>query len=213
MAKTDAQILEEGIAQLRLGLDCVQVQQLLRYAALIQKWNKVYNLTAIRNPAELMTHHLLDCLAVLEPLAFELQNHEKPRVLDVGAGAGLPGLVLAIAKPNWQITLIDTVQKKVAFMQQAAGSLTLKNVKTVHARVECHVFEQQFDLICSRAFSSLSNFIELAHPHLNPQGVFAAMKGRQEVDNVVPPPWRIDALHPIDVPFMDEHRHLFMIKR
>ena len=206
-------LLNEGIAQLRLGLNSEQHAQLFKYGQLIQKWNRVYNLTAIRNNRELITHHLLDSLAVLPEISFSLQAKTGPRILDVGAGAGLPGLVLAIAQPNWHVTLIDTVQKKAAFMQQAIASLGLKNAQAIHGRVEDYQPSEQLDLICSRAFSSISNFIALSHHALAEDGQFAALKGRAEADSDIPAGWRIDALHPIEVPFLDEARHLFMIKR
>ena len=213
LGSSDQDLLEKGIANLRLGLNSEQHAQLFKYGQLIQKWNRVYNLTAIRNNRELITHHLLDSLAVLHEIAFALQATSSPRILDVGAGAGLPGLVLAIAQPNWQITLIDTVQKKAAFMQQAIATLGLKNAQAVHGRVEEFQADVPFDLICSRAFSSIENFIALSQHVLAEHGQFAALKGRVEVDSEVPAGWRIDALHPIEVPFLDEARHLFMIKR
>ena len=213
LGSSDQDLLEKGVANLRLGLNSEQHAQLFKYGQLIQKWNRVYNLTAIRNNRELITHHLLDSLAVLPEIAFALQATGSPRILDVGAGAGLPGLVLAIAQPNWQITLIDTVQKKAAFMQQAIATLGLKNAQAVHGRVEEFQADVPFDLICSRAFSSIENFIALSQHVLAEHGQFAALKGRVEVDSEVPAGWRIDALHPIEVPFLDEARHLFMIKR
>lgn len=213
LGSSDQNLLNEGIAQLRLGLNTEQHDQLFKYGQLIQKWNQVYNLTAIRNNRELITHHLLDSLAVLPEISFALQSTPQPRILDVGAGAGLPGLVLAIAQPNWQITLIDTVQKKAAFMQQAIASLGMKNAQAVHGRVEAYQPDAPFNLICSRAFSSIDNFIALSQHLLADNGQFAALKGRVEVDNEVPAGWRIEALHPIQVPFLDEARHLFLIKR
>ena len=213
LGPSDQALLEEGIAQLRLGLNADQNNKLFKYGQLIQKWNRVYNLTAIRNNRELVTHHLLDSLAVLPELSFALQATQAPKILDVGAGAGLPGLVLDIAQPNWQITLIDTVQKKAAFMQQAIASLGLKNAQAVHGRVEEYQVDTSFNLICSRAFSSIDNFIALSQHLLTQDGQFAAMKGKVEVDSEVPPGWRIEALHPIQVPFLDEERHLFMIRR
>jgi len=213
LGSSDQTLLNEGIAQLRLGLSNEQHDQLFKYGQLIQKWNRVYNLTAIRNNRELVTHHLLDSLAVLPEISFALQSMAGPKILDVGAGAGLPGLVLAIAQPNWQVTLIDTVQKKAAFMQQAIASLGLKNAQAVHGRVEGYQPNTLFDLICSRAFSSIDNFIALGQHLLSENGQFAALKGRVEVDNEVPSGWRIEALHPIQVPFLDEARHLFLIKR
>jgi 16S rRNA (guanine527-N7)-methyltransferase len=213
LGSSDRDLLEEGVSNLRLGLNSDQHAQLFKYGQLIQKWNRVYNLTAIRNNRELITHHLLDSLAVLPEISFALQAIANPRILDVGAGAGLPGLVLAIAQPNWQITLIDTVQKKAAFMQQAIATLGLKNAQAVHGRVEEFQTNAPFDLICSRAFSSIGNFIALSQHVLAVHGQFAALKGRVEVDSEVPAHWRIDALHPIEVPFLGEARHLFMIKR
>lgn len=213
LGDSDLLVLEEGIEKLQLELNAQQCDQLFKYGQLIQKWNRVYNLTAIRSGQELITHHLLDSLAVLPEISCALHKKLQPRVLDVGAGAGLPGLVLAIAKPDWHITLIDTVQKKAAFMQQAIASLGLKNAQAVHGRVEEYQAEQPFDLICSRAFSSIDNFIALSQHTLSADGLFAALKGRVEVDNEVPTGWQIDALHPIQVPFLDEARHLFLIKR
>lgn len=212
LGESDFKLLADGVAQLGLGLSPVQLEQLFQYAQLIQKWNRVYNLTAIRNPRDIITHHLLDSLSVLAPMSFELQNKPSPRLLDVGAGAGLPGLVLAIARPAWDVTLVDTVQKKAAFIQQAVGSLGLKNARGVHVRVE-ELELPAFDMICSRAFSSIDLFIALSEHLLAPDGVFAALKGKLEVDSTVPMAWRTDALHPINVPFLDEERHLFMIKR
>ncbi|HEX4855842.1 MAG TPA: 16S rRNA (guanine(527)-N(7))-methyltransferase RsmG [Limnobacter sp.] len=209
----DQQLLMEGLARLPLQLDAQQCDQLFRYGLLIQKWNQVYNLTAIRSNHELITHHLLDSLAALPLSAEAVQGESEVKVLDVGAGAGLPGIVWAIAKPGWRVTLIDTVQKKAAFMQQAIAGLGLKNASAVHGRVEAHGCEKPFDLICSRAFSSLGNFIELSGHLLAEGGCFAALKGRLEVDSEVPPGWKIQAIHPIQVPFLEEERHLFLIKR
>ncbi|WP_370261339.1 16S rRNA (guanine(527)-N(7))-methyltransferase RsmG [Limnobacter sp.] len=205
--------LQQGIAQLRLGLSADQERRLFEYARLIQKWNAVYNLTAIRNPSEIITHHLLDSLAVIPAAAQAVRGVQAPHMLDVGAGAGLPGLVFAIAQPGWNITLIDTVQKKAAFMQQAIGSLGLRNAQAVHGRVEQHQAVQPYHLICSRAFSTMGQMIDLSAHALHPEGAFAALKGRLEVDNEVPEGWRLEALHPIEVPFLGEDRHLFVIRR
>ncbi|HEY1059776.1 MAG TPA: 16S rRNA (guanine(527)-N(7))-methyltransferase RsmG [Limnobacter sp.] len=205
-------VLEQGISALGLSLSSTQTRQLFDYAKLLQKWNQVINLTAIRQPQDIVTHHLLDSLAVLPALSQTLQGKADPTLLDVGAGAGLPGLVLAIAQPSWQVSLVDTVQKKVAFVQQAIGVLGLKNARAVHARVE-ELQHPPFDLICSRAFSSLALFISLSQHLLAPYGVFAALKGRVEVDRDVPEGWQVSALHSIEVPFLDEDRHLFIIQR
>ncbi|HEX4844476.1 MAG TPA: 16S rRNA (guanine(527)-N(7))-methyltransferase RsmG [Limnobacter sp.] len=205
--------LNLGLGKLGLDLGDEQVAKLFQYGQLIQKWNAVYNLTAIRTPAELISHHLLDSLAVVPAVSSAVQGQAGPNVLDVGAGAGLPGLVFAVARPDWQITLIDTVQKKAAFMQQAIATLGLKNARAVHGRVEQYKVESPFDLICSRAFSTMGQFIGLTEHLLRPGGVYAALKGRVEVDNTVPPGWRIDSIVPIEVPFLDEERHLFVIQR
>jgi 16S rRNA (guanine527-N7)-methyltransferase len=206
-------LLDEGIQKLGLHLQSAQHAQLFTYGQLIQKWNRVYNLTAIRNNQELITHHLLDSLAVLPHMAFALQTLESPKILDVGAGAGLPGLVMAIARPDWKISLIDAVQKKASFMQQAIATLGLKNARVVHGRVEEYQSEILFDLICSRAFSSIDKFILLSQHLLAEKGQFAALKGRLEVDNEVPSGWTICSVHPIQVPFLNEERHLFMMRR
>ncbi len=206
-------LLDEGIAQLGLNVSLEQRAQLFKYGQIIQKWNRVYNLTAIRNSRELVTHHLLDSLAVVSEISFVLKSIQNSKILDVGAGAGLPGLVLAIVQPSWQITLIDSVQKKVAFMQQAIASLGLSNAHAVHGRVEAFSTSPSFDLICSRAFSSIDNFISLSEHLLKEKGCFAALKGRLEVDYTVPTGWKIVRLCPIRVPFLEQTRHLFLISR
>ncbi|HEX4916911.1 MAG TPA: 16S rRNA (guanine(527)-N(7))-methyltransferase RsmG [Limnobacter sp.] len=205
--------LKLGVTTLGLALSDEQLAKLFEYGQLIQKWNAVYNLTAIRSPAELISHHLLDSLAVVPCIDKALQGVLRPSLLDVGAGAGLPGLVLAVARPDWQITLIDTVQKKAAFMQQAIATLGLTNARAVHGRVEHYSVESPFNLICSRAFSTMDQFIALTAHLLHPEGVYAALKGRLEVDNTVPSGWRIVSVYPIEVPFLDEERHLFVIQR
>jgi 16S rRNA (guanine527-N7)-methyltransferase len=213
LGSQDQSFLNKGVSMLPLQLNELQQDQLFRYGQLIQKWNRVYNLTAIRSNHELITHHLLDSLAAITPVVRCLDEVSTVRVLDVGAGAGLPGIVWAIARPDWQVTLIDTVQKKAAFMQQAIASLGLKNAFAVHGRVEAYTTGQPFNLIASRAFSSMENFIALAGHLLDETGYFAALKGRMEADSAVPEGWKIESTHPIQVPFLDEARHLFMIKR
>ncbi len=207
-------MLQQGLNELDIEYSVETYQRLEQYADLILKWNKVYNLTAIRNRDELLVRHFLDSLAVLPCLdVLQLQENESAlRVLDVGAGAGLPGLVWAIVRPNWQIHLVDTVQKKAAFMLQAAANLGLKNVQVHHARVE-NLNLPPFDIITSRAFSSIPLFISLSHHLLKPAGIFAALKGRQEVDHEIPVHWSLQDLKEIKVPFLDEQRHLFVIKR
>lgn len=173
---TDARIaLEQGAAELGLALSDQQFRQLLDYQALIAKWNKVYNLTAVRDPAEMLTHHLLDSLAVVAPLQRQLGNRPA-KLLDVGSGAGLPGVVVAICCPALHVDCVDTVGKKAAFIQQVAAQLQLANLHGVHDRVEN--LAGPYDLICSRAFASLADFVALSGRALAPQGVWMAMKGK-----------------------------------
>ena len=150
--------LEAGLAALALPLNATQIQQLLDFAALLSKWNKVYNLTALRNPQEMLTHHLLDSLAAVPPLLRHLGSlpTAAPRLLDVGSGGGLPGVVFAICCPQLDVSCVDTVAKKAAFIQQAAASLRLPNLHGIHARVEN--LAGPFDVVSCRAFASLADF-------------------------------------------------------
>ena len=144
--------LRAGVEALGLALSDAQIKHLLDYAALIQKWNKVYNLTALRDPADMLTHHLLDSLTAISPLIRHTQG-QSTKVLDVGSGGGLPGVVLSICLPELQVTCVDTVAKKAAFVQQVAASLKLSNLRGLHARVE--TLTDPYQVICSRAFASL----------------------------------------------------------
>ena len=158
-----------------LALQDGQVAQLLDYLDLIQKWNKVYNLTAVRDPAEMLTHHLLDSLAVIQPL--QRQTRGRPiRLLDVGSGAGLPGVVIALCCPEIRVDCVDTVAKKAAFVQQAAVALQLPNLRGLHDRVE--KLAGPYDVIVSRAFASLPDFVAWSAGALAEQGVWMAMKGQ-----------------------------------
>jgi 16S rRNA (guanine527-N7)-methyltransferase len=174
--------LQAGLQELGLSLDPRQIEQVCQYAGLIAKWNKVYNLTALRKQESILTHHLLDCLAVIQPFSAwaSARGHTAPKILDVGSGAGLPGLLIAICQADWEIYTIDTVGKKTAFMQQAAAQLQLKNVRVHHARVEELAARQatRFDLITSRAFSSLPDFLALSTTLLHQHGSWVAMKGK-----------------------------------
>ena len=166
--------LESGLAQLGLPLSSEQVTILLSYLALLSKWGKVYNLTAIRDPHEALTQHLLDCLAAVKSL--RIFRPTGGRLLDVGSGARLPGLVIAVVCPEWQVTCVDTVAKKAAFIQQAAAQLGLKNLKAIHRRVED--LPGPYDAISARAFASLSDLVSWSAQALAPEGVWMAMKGR-----------------------------------
>ena len=180
----EAGILQElslGIEALGLNVAEAQQRQLMGYMALIQKWNKVYNLTALRRPQEILTHHLLDSLSAISPLLRHIVKtksvpHAEIALLDVGSGGGLPGVVIAICCPNVSVTCVDTVSKKAAFVQQVAASLKLSNLRGVHARVEN--LTGPFDIICARAFASLPDFVNWSIGALSDEGVWMAMKAK-----------------------------------
>ena len=188
--------LMAGLQALRLDLSAQQIDQLLAYQELIAKWTRVYNLTAVRDPAEMMTHHLLDSLAAIAPLQRHLQAQGLEQgacLLDVGSGAGLPGVVIAICCPQVAVTCVDTVAKKAAFIKQAALALKLPNLTGLHARVES--ITQSFDVICSRAFASLLDFTQWSSGALAPHGVWMAMKGKHPGDEVALLPASITLFH------------------
>ena len=175
------QALSLGVKALGLSVTEAQQRQLLSYMALIQKWNKVYNLTALKTPQEILTHHLLDSLSSISPLLGYLAQSardvgQEVELLDVGSGGGLPGVVIAICCPNIRVTCVDTVSKKAAFVQQVAASLKLSNLCGLHARVES--LKGPFDVICSRAFASLPDFVNWSVGALSERGVWMAMKGK-----------------------------------
>jgi 16S rRNA (guanine527-N7)-methyltransferase len=191
------QTLDQGLVALKLNLNDAQREQLLAYLALIQKWTKVYNLTAVRDPVEMLTHHLLDSLAVVNPLLHQLDVLQMKRLgrrlLDVGSGAGLPGIVIAICCPEIMVHCVDTVAKKAAFIQQVAVSLRLTNLRGVHARVE--KLTDSYDVISSRAFASLENFTQWSAQALAEQGVWMAMKGKHPADEMVALPPSVQVFH------------------
>lgn len=197
--------LKSGAAELGLDLSHVQFEQLLGYLALIQKWNKVYNLTAVRDPQEMLTHHLLDSLTAVAPLVRHTQG-QSAKVLDVGSGGGLPGIVLAICRPELDVSCVDTVGKKAAFIQQVAVSLKLPNLHGVHARVES--LSGPFDVICCRAFASLSDFVNWSRGALAEQGVWMAMKGKhpQAEMDALPADVQVFHVEPLAVPGLDVDR-------
>jgi 16S rRNA (guanine527-N7)-methyltransferase len=202
------QDLRAGLATLKLNLDDVQVGQLLDYLDLIAKWTQVYNLTAVRDPAEMLKHHLLDSLAVIGPLRRHLTETglDRAKLLDVGSGAGLPGVVIAICCPEVAVSCVDTVAKKAAFIRQAALSLKLANLSGLHARVEN--IAQSFDVICSRAFASLHDFTQWSAGALAPSGVWLAMKGKHPADEIAALPAAAEMFHveQLVVPGLDAER-------
>ena len=204
--------LESGLRALGLSLTPAQQSQLLDFLALIQKWNQVYNLTAVRDPQEMLTHHLLDSLAVVAPL--QRRAGGRPlRLLDVGSGAGLPGVVLAICCPGLHVDCVDTVGKKAAFIQQAAVTLKLPRLRGLHDRVEKLV--GPYDLICSRAFASLSDFVNWSAGALAGEGVWLAMKGRHPAEEIaaLPPEVAVFHVEPLQVPGLDAERCLIWLKK
>lgn len=197
--------------QLGVALTDAQADALLCYLDLIQKWTKVYNLTAVRDPKEMLTHHLLDSLAAVPPLRRALAQRDLPagqgaRVLDVGAGAGLPGVVIAICCPEVDVSCVDTVAKKAAFIQQVAVSLKLLKLRGVHARVEN--LEGPFDVVTSRAFASLVDFTTWSRQALGPQSVWLAMKGKHPAEEIAALPASVQVFHvePLTVPGLDAER-------
>lgn len=177
--------LQEGLQALSLALDETQVERLMAYLDLLQKWNKVYNLTAVREPAEMMTHHLLDSLAAIRPLLAQVGDRPV-HLLDVGSGGGLPGVVIAIACPHHEVSCVDTVAKKAAFIQQVAATLRLGNLRGLHARVESlnALSGPGYDVVCSRAFASLVDFTRWSRDALKPGGIWMALKGKQPLDEL-----------------------------
>ena len=208
--------LRAGLRVLKLELTDFQVEALLDYRDLIGKWTKVYNLTAVRDPAEMMTHHLLDSLAAIGPLRLRLVNaglEQGSRLLDVGAGAGLPGVVIAICCPEVAVSCVDTVAKKVAFIKQAALALKLPNLTGLHARVEN--ITESFDVICSRAFASLPDFSNWSAGALAEQGVWMAMKGKTPLAELAALPASIEVFHveQLQVPGLDAERCIVWMRQ
>ena len=204
-----SKVLADGIATLDLGLSEAQHEKLLDYLALLHKWNGVYNLTSVRDPMQMVTQHLLDSLAAVPAFA------GVQRVLDVGAGGGLPGIVLAIARPDMQVALIDTVHKKTAFLTQVKAQLSLTNVTVYTMRVEQLQVEQLFDAITSRAFADLSDFVNWSGHLLQEGGQFIALKGTAPADEQerLPAPWKVTGLQALEVPGLQAERHLVIIRK
>jgi 16S rRNA (guanine527-N7)-methyltransferase len=202
-----AQPLRRGLLALALGLPDEAVERLERYLALLEKWNRVYNLTAIREPERMVTHHLLDSLAILPHVRGN-------RVLDVGSGAGLPGIPLAIARAELAVTLLDSNHKKAAFLQQAVADLRLANAAVVTARVESWPTEARFDTIVSRAFADLAEFVAASARLLAPGGAIAAMKGVHPHGELagLPAGFRVREVVKLVVPLLDAERHLVLVE-
>jgi 16S rRNA (guanine527-N7)-methyltransferase len=208
-----ARALEAGAAALGLDLSAGQRELLLRHLALIAQWNKVYNLTAVREPAQMLTQHLLDSLAVVR----SLRRHTggaPAALLDVGSGAGLPGVALAVACPELAVSCVDTVAKKASFIRQVGGELGLRDFTALHARVET-LKPRPWDVISSRAFASLADFVALTEALIAPRGVWLAMKGKRPDDEIAALPAHIEAFHvePLLVPGLDAERCIVWMRK
>ena len=196
--------LAAGIAQMRLNISPAQQQKLLAYLALLQKWNKTYNLTALRDPAQMVSHHLLDSLTLLPYLA------QAESMIDVGSGGGMPAIPAAICCPDLRITMVDANSKKTSFLRQAAIELGLENVAISSSRVE----EQHADIVTSRAFAELADFVRLTRHLLNDNGHWAAMKGVYPADEIfrLPPDIQAYQTDKIHVPTLNAERHIVLLR-
>ena len=216
-----AEKLSQGLAQLKMALPAETQQTLLAYVALVQKWNKVYNLTAVRDEDRILTHHLLDSLAVVPHLtsmtavtALAVTAATPLTILDVGSGAGLPGIPLALALPGAQVTLLDSNSKKAAFLNQAVIELKLHNVEVVCERLEKYQSKQLFSLVVSRAFSDLPAFADMAGRLVAADGLLLAMKGVHPVAEIaqLKSGFKLCGVTPLTVPGLEAERHLVFLK-
>jgi 16S rRNA (guanine527-N7)-methyltransferase len=211
--------LDAGLAALRARGGAAALppggrDQLLAYLELLAKWNRTYNLTAIREPERMVTHHVLDALTVLPHLP-DAVARPGLRLLDVGSGGGVPAIPLAIARPSWHFVALDSSHKKGAFLQQAVVELSLRNAEAVIARVEDYLPSAPFDVVISRAFSDLATFVESSARHLAPGGWLVAMKGVFPDEEIaqLPPAFRVVASPALAVPGLDAERHLVVMER
>jgi 16S rRNA (guanine527-N7)-methyltransferase len=204
--------LRDGLSSLGLSLTDGQIAQLLAYLQLIQKWGRVYNLTAVRDPSEMVTHHLLDSLAVVNPLRRYSQGQSLD-LLDVGSGAGLPGAVLSICCPEIRVDCVDAAAKKAAFVQQVAAELKLSNLRGLHGRVER--LRQKYGVVSCRAFASLADFVAWSGAALEPQGAWLAMKGKRPAAEIAALPPEVQAFHveQLEVPGLNAERCIVWMKR
>ena len=204
--------LQAGLRALGLQAEDAVAVRLLQHLDLLHKWNRAYNLSAVRDPEQMLPQHLLDCLAALPPL--DRQMGLGPlRVLDVGSGAGLPAVVWALMRPQWTVVCVDAVAKKVSFVRQVIAELRLKNLQAQHARVE-DLRQGAFDVIACRAFSSLQDFTALTRAHLAPGGCWVALKGKRPEDEIAALPTQVQVFHvePLQVPGLDAQRCLVWMR-
>jgi len=209
----ELEAVRQDAAALGLALPDAALTRLVDYLALLRKWNAAYNLTSVREAAQMRVQHLADCLAVIAPLRRQAGEGRALRLLDVGSGGGLPGVVLAVVEPVWDVSCVDAVGKKAAFIRQVAGELALPNLHALHARVEALACPP-FAVVTSRAFASLVDFVRLTRPLLAPDGVWMAMKGRRPEDELAVLPTGIDVFHvePLSVPGLAAERCLIWMR-
>lgn len=205
--------LHAAISELSLSVSDAQTDALLGYLELLQRWNAHYNLTSVRDPVHMLTQHLADCLAIITPLRREVGG-ARVRLLDVGSGGGLPGAIVAILNPDIDVTCVDTVGKKAAFVQQVAGELRLKNLRAAHARVEA-LDAPPFDVVASRAFASLADFVRLTRDRLAAGGVWLAMKGKSPQSEIeaLPPDVTVFHVEQLSVPRLEAERCIVWMRR
>jgi 16S rRNA (guanine527-N7)-methyltransferase len=210
-----SRLLAQGLVELNIALTLEQQQRILQYVALLNKWNKVYNLTAVREPERMIGLHILDSLAVLPHLRQTQTQTHAQRVLDVGTGGGLPGIALAIARTDMHVTMLDSLQKKTTFVRQAIGELLLTNAAVICERVEQFKAVEKFDVVISRAFAELSDFVNGARHLLAEDGRMFAMKGVNPVDEIarLPVGFQIEKVIELTVPQVEGKRHLVVIKK
>lgn len=210
--------LQDAASLLGVQLDEHQSKTLLSYIEQLLRWNKTYNLTALRDPEQVLIQHVFDSMAAFNPLAEVLDKNTaiNAKLIDVGSGAGLPGVVLAVLKPAWEVCCVDAVEKKTAFVRQMSGALALPNLHARHARIEA-VPLLDADIVVSRAFASLSDFATLAGAHVNEMGHLVAMKGREPVEEIEAlhrdTPWRVGRIQPLVVPELNAQRCLVWMSR
>jgi len=206
-----AAALESVAAELALSLDRTTLDRLLGYLALLQRWNATYNLTAVRDPAQMLTQHIADCMAVVPALQRQF-GERAAMVLDVGSGGGLPGVVIAALCPQLTVTCVDTVGKKAAFVRQVGAELQLTNLRSEHARVER--LSGRFDLATSRAFATLAEFCRVTASRLAEGGAWMAMKGKLPNDEIAALPRDIEVFHveQLRVPGLDAQRCLVWLR-
>lgn len=209
--------LSRACEQLGLRADDAALSKLLNYLAQMQRWNRTYNLTAIRDPQQMLVQHLFDSLAAVKPFSEALGPAvAEARVFDVGSGGGLPGVVLAIMRPLWSVTCIDAVEKKTAFVRQMSGALTLPNLQARHARIET-LDPAGCNIVTSRAFASLDDFAQLAGRHVANDGTLVAMKGKVPQEEIQAlhsrGEWQVDHIQPLQVPELQAERCLIWMRR